>query len=123
MELGATVCLPRKPLCLICPLQNSCAGRDRAEEFPVKSRVATVKRIAETVAILKKGKSFIASRCPEGKAVARPLALPRFRSGADGAGRGAGDDQIRHHEIFGDDGGGLGDMEGARAGVDARCGT
>ncbi len=33
MELGATVCLSRKPLCLICPLHEECRGRDRAEEF------------------------------------------------------------------------------------------
>ncbi|MCE0522381.1 MAG: A/G-specific adenine glycosylase [Methylacidiphilales bacterium] len=66
MELGATVCLPRKPLCLICPLQDSCRGRDRAGEFPVKSRVVQVKR-TETVAILKKGKSFYCEQVTEGK--------------------------------------------------------
>jgi A/G-specific adenine glycosylase len=66
MELGATVCLPRKPLCLICPLREGCRGRDRAEEFPVKSRVAQVKRV-ETVAIIKKGKSFYCEQVPEGK--------------------------------------------------------
>jgi len=66
MELGATVCLPRNPLCLICPLRDDCRGRDRAEEFPVKSRVAQVKR-AEIVAILKKGKSFYCEQVPEGK--------------------------------------------------------
>jgi A/G-specific adenine glycosylase len=27
MELGATVCLPKKPLCLTCPLQTLCATR------------------------------------------------------------------------------------------------
>jgi A/G-specific adenine glycosylase len=66
MELGATVCLPRKPMCLICPLQKGCGGRDRAEEFPVKSRVAQVKR-AELVAILKKGKRFYCEQVSEGK--------------------------------------------------------
>jgi A/G-specific adenine glycosylase len=66
MELGATVCLPRQPLCLICPLQKGCRGRDRAGEFPVKSRTAQVKR-AEVVAILKKGKSFYCEQVPEGK--------------------------------------------------------
>jgi A/G-specific adenine glycosylase len=66
MELGATVCLPRKPLCPICPLRAGCAGRDRAEDFPVKSRTAQVKR-AEIVAILKKGKSFYCEQVPEGK--------------------------------------------------------
>jgi len=66
MELGATVCLPRKPLCLICPLRDACRGRERAEDFPVKSRVAQVKR-AEIVAILKKGKRFYCEQVPEGK--------------------------------------------------------
>ncbi len=38
MELGATVCLPKAPLCLICPVQSHCAAQmqNRAGEFPVK---------------------------------------------------------------------------------------
>jgi A/G-specific adenine glycosylase len=68
MELGATVCLPRKPACPRCPLKEGCAGRGlgRAEEFPVKSRVAQVKR-AETVAILRRGDRFYCVQVPEGK--------------------------------------------------------
>jgi A/G-specific adenine glycosylase len=66
MELGATVCLPRNSLCLICPLRDDCRGRDRAQEFPVKTRVAQVKR-AEVVAILQWGKSFYCEQVPEGK--------------------------------------------------------
>jgi A/G-specific adenine glycosylase len=66
MELGATVCLARKPLCLICPLREDCRGRDHAEEFPVKSRVAQVKR-NETVAVIEWGKSFYCEQVPEGK--------------------------------------------------------
>jgi A/G-specific adenine glycosylase len=66
MELGATVCLPRKPMCLICPLAEDCAGRDRAEEFPVKSRVAQVKR-AEVVALIRQGAAFYCEQVAEGK--------------------------------------------------------
>ena len=66
MELGATVCLPRNPMCLICPLNAGCRGRGRAEEFPVKSRVAQVKR-TEIVAIIKWGKSYYCEQVPEGK--------------------------------------------------------
>jgi A/G-specific adenine glycosylase len=66
MELGATVCTPRKPMCLICPLQGGCLGRDHAEDFPVKSRVKMEKR-EETVAILRHGERFYCEQVPEGK--------------------------------------------------------
>ncbi len=36
MDLGATICTPRSPKCPLCPLADHCAGRDRAEQFPVK---------------------------------------------------------------------------------------
>jgi A/G-specific adenine glycosylase len=66
MELGATVCLPRKPMCLICPLNKPCRGRDRAEDFPVKTCAAQEKR-TETVAILARGDAFYCEQVPEGK--------------------------------------------------------
>ena len=36
MELGARVCLPRQPRCLVCPLHERCAARlqGRVAEFP-----------------------------------------------------------------------------------------
>jgi len=66
MELGATVCLPRNPLCLVCPLKAGCTGRDRAMEFPVKSRIASVKR-TEIVAVINRGDSFYCEQVPVGK--------------------------------------------------------
>ena len=66
MELGAMICVPRKPMCLLCPLKAGCAGRERAEDFPVKSRVASIKR-TETVAILTRGEAFYCEQVPEGK--------------------------------------------------------
>ncbi len=38
MELGATVCLPKKPQCLICPVEKLCRARrtGRQSEFPIK---------------------------------------------------------------------------------------
>jgi A/G-specific adenine glycosylase len=66
MELGATVCTPRRPMCLICPLKTGCAGKTRAEEFPVKSRRATEKR-TETVAILRHGNRYYCEQVPKGK--------------------------------------------------------
>jgi A/G-specific adenine glycosylase len=40
MDLGATVCLPRKPSCIICPVNAACAARleGTPEKYPVKTR-------------------------------------------------------------------------------------
>ena len=37
MDLGATVCTPRSPNCLICPWRGDCKGRDIAISLPVKA--------------------------------------------------------------------------------------
>ena len=36
MDLGATICTPRKPRCMLCPWSADCAGRDIAETLPAK---------------------------------------------------------------------------------------
>ncbi len=38
MELGATVCTPQSPACLLCPWQKTCVARntDRIDELPLK---------------------------------------------------------------------------------------
>jgi A/G-specific adenine glycosylase len=40
MDVGATICTPRSPACLTCPVADLCAGRARATDFPVKSAKA-----------------------------------------------------------------------------------
>jgi A/G-specific adenine glycosylase len=42
MELGATICLPKNPQCLLCPVTKLCRARQsgRSQEFPVKLRNA-----------------------------------------------------------------------------------
>ena len=39
MDLGATICTPRRPACSLCPLNDACQARaeGRQEEFPVKA--------------------------------------------------------------------------------------
>jgi A/G-specific adenine glycosylase len=52
MDLGATICLPRNPSCLLCPLQGLCAAarEGRQDEFPRKTR--KLKRSAESLWLL-----------------------------------------------------------------------
>lgn len=37
MDLGATICTPQSPRCGLCPLRKHCAGKDIAEELPVRA--------------------------------------------------------------------------------------
>ncbi len=52
MDLGATVCTPRRPQCAVCPVQDLCQGfaGDAAEKYPVKTK--KLKRSAQTLALL-----------------------------------------------------------------------
>ncbi|AQS54780.1 A/G-specific adenine glycosylase [Novibacillus thermophilus] len=48
MELGALVCTPQNPACLICPLLGECVGREQGvhEELPVKKTNKRVKAVS-----------------------------------------------------------------------------
>ena len=91
MELGATVCLPRKPLCLLCPLSGVCAGRDagRAAELPVKLRRQEQVRIAGELLVIERGgrvllrqRDAAASRMAGFWDLPTPADLPTARPGA-----------------------------------------
>lgn len=64
MELGATVCLPKNPLCLVCPLADSCAARAAGTErqLPVKLRKQQPVAISETVFVVRKGDTVLLRR-------------------------------------------------------------
>ncbi len=52
MDLGATVCVARQPLCAVCPLADMCEARRQGtqESFPVKTR--NLKRSSQSVWLL-----------------------------------------------------------------------
>jgi A/G-specific adenine glycosylase len=55
MELGATVCLPRNPLCLVCPLAGCCGARleGTAAQLPVKLRKTAPVRLCGTLLVVR----------------------------------------------------------------------
>jgi A/G-specific adenine glycosylase len=67
MELGALICVPRRPRCLACPLLDDCAARStgRVEELPVRSprRASTIER--RVVAVARRDDRFLLMRNPE----------------------------------------------------------
>jgi A/G-specific adenine glycosylase len=61
MELGATVCLPRNPLCLVCPLAELCRARREgtAGQLPVKLGGPAPVRIEGVLLIVRRGRSVL----------------------------------------------------------------
>ncbi len=57
MEIGALVCLPRKPACLICPFNAVCLGKSDPERYPVKERTVT-KVVVEKIAVIENKKRW-----------------------------------------------------------------
>ena len=70
MDLGATVCTPRKPLCVICPLSRNCRGLKRglAETLPRRSpKVAKPTRRGLAFVLARKdGAILLRKRPPKG---------------------------------------------------------
>lgn len=70
MDLGATVCTPRRPSCLICPLEAHCAahGRGIAEALPMRVEKAErpVRRGIAFLALREDGKVLIRKRAQGG---------------------------------------------------------
>jgi A/G-specific adenine glycosylase len=54
MELGATVCTPRAPQCLLCPMKDFCRARKSGdpESFPEKKKSRAPEQIALAAAVL-----------------------------------------------------------------------
>ena len=56
MELGATVCLPKRPLCGACPLAFLCQGKGAPQRYPhSQKRKVREERLAALVLLGKKG--------------------------------------------------------------------
>lgn len=61
MELGATVCLPRAPLCAACPISGECQAHRLGiqEELPVRKKRVMVRRNHTLLVIRRKGRLLL----------------------------------------------------------------
>ena len=69
MDLGATVCRPRAPLCLVCPLRGTCTGYadGDAESLPLKPARAPLPHVEVAAGLVwRRGRVLIARRPSEG---------------------------------------------------------
>jgi A/G-specific adenine glycosylase len=70
MDLGATICTPKRPACTLCPWMSNCAARRRgeAETFPrkAKKRAGQVRRGAAFVVLRSDQRVLVRSRPARG---------------------------------------------------------
>ena len=69
MDLGSTICTPRAPKCLLCPVAEDCMGRrtGEPERFPVKpAKRAVPERMGQAYWIEREGGVWLITRPPGG---------------------------------------------------------
>jgi A/G-specific adenine glycosylase len=66
MDLGASICTPKKPACVLCPLSEGCVGRARGDQetFP--------RKLAKKTGALRRGAAFVVTRGEELLVRSRP---------------------------------------------------
>jgi len=59
MDLGASICSPKKPACALCPLNEACVARERGDQetFP--------RKVAKKTGELRRGAAFVVTRGDE----------------------------------------------------------
>ena len=85
MELGATVCRPQSPTCILCPVNTGCRAFQtaRQDEFPVRQKSRPLPEYHIVAGVIHKGEQvLITQRKPEGLLGG----LWEFPSGKIGAG-------------------------------------
>ena len=78
MDLGATICTPKRPNCLLCPVRDWCAahGEGEVERYPVKpEKKARPQRRGEVYAVFRGG-DVLVERRPDRGLLGGMLALP-----------------------------------------------
>jgi A/G-specific adenine glycosylase len=77
MELGARVCTPRAPACLVCPLRGDCgSAAGDPERRPAPPRRREPEDVVRTALLLRRAGRILLVRRPDGGRMAGMLELP-----------------------------------------------
>ena len=71
MELGATLCSPKAPKCLLCPLRPDCraAAASEPERYPAPRRRRETERVEVAMVVVEDERGALLFRRPEGSAL------------------------------------------------------
>lgn len=84
MELGATVCTPRAPRCLLCPVRSACAAHAAgdAERLPAKAPRPPRKAVHVVAGLVRDGDAVWLARRPDEGLLAGLWELPGLEAGS-----------------------------------------
>ncbi len=88
MELGATVCTPSKPMCLICPVQRHCLAlqKGRVSQLPPPKKATKRKKLELAVAVIQRKELVLMARRTESGLFGGLWEMPSVEIGAGGNG-------------------------------------
>ncbi len=77
MELGATICTPKNPTCVSCPIQKLCRARlKNPEDFPEKKKRNPVQKLTRVALVIRKGEEILLTRSQENRWMKKMWQLP-----------------------------------------------
>lgn len=81
MDLGATICLPKNPRCLLCPLMELCESRKKGtqELRPVLKPKKKTPQYVDVAAVIVKGKKVLLNQRPSDGLLANMWEFPNAR--------------------------------------------
>ena len=87
MELGATLCRPRDPLCPRCPARALCAAhlRGSPDEFPEPAKASRIERVHRVLLLARAGEKVLLKRSPTSATDTSHWTLPLAEAGKDAA--------------------------------------
>ena len=80
MELGSEVCHPKRPKCLICPIQGLCPTfvQGLQDQIPAPSKKMVYEDINEAVVVVQRGAKFLVRQCATGERWEGLWDFPRY---------------------------------------------
>ncbi len=81
MELGAMICTPTKPACMLCPVQDHCAAFSEGvqSELPIKIKVTKTKKVALISCVIRNQRGdYLIQKRPETGLLANLWEFPSF---------------------------------------------
>ncbi|HSP22009.1 MAG TPA: A/G-specific adenine glycosylase [Planococcus sp. (in: firmicutes)] len=83
MELGALICTPTSPKCLLCPVREQCGAfhEGRQHELPVKTKAKKSKQLHYAMLVIRSGETVLMEKRPESGLLANMWQFPMVEMG------------------------------------------